>query len=115
MVLYPDVQKVAHEELDSIVGADRFPNWEDWLSLPYVRSCMKETHRCKNIPVIESSMVNFSGYPVTLTGGFPHAAAKDDIYKGYTIPAGAGILNNVKYFRPIYEEFRALTLLGLDP
>lgn len=49
MVLYPNVQKVAHEELDKIVGIERFPTWEDWISLPYVRSCMKETLRCKKL------------------------------------------------------------------
>jgi cytochrome P450 len=33
--------------------------------------------------------------PITPTGGFPHAANKDDEYMGYIIPKGANVVNNV--------------------
>lgn len=33
--------------------------------------------------------------PTTILGAVPHATTAEDIYKGYFIPKGAGILNNV--------------------
>lgn len=33
--------------------------------------------------------------PTTILGGVPHATTSDDIYKGYLIPKGAGVMNNV--------------------
>lgn len=45
MVRYPDVQKRAQAELDSVVGAGRLPDFEDRNSLPYVTAVCKEVHR----------------------------------------------------------------------
>jgi hypothetical protein len=36
MILNPEVQKRAHEEVDRAVGSDRSPMWEDEAQLPYV-------------------------------------------------------------------------------
>jgi len=36
MILYPDVQKRAQEELDKVLGGIRLPEFEDKPSLPYV-------------------------------------------------------------------------------
>ncbi|OQV00138.1 hypothetical protein CLAIMM_05676 [Cladophialophora immunda] len=80
MILYPECQKRAQEEIDGVVGGDRLPQWSDWHALGYTRSVMKETLRF---------------YPPTITGGMPHAVTKDDMYLGYIIPAGAGLVNNV--------------------
>lgn len=33
--------------------------------------------------------------PTTILGAVPHATTADDTYKGYLIPKGAGVLNNV--------------------
>jgi cytochrome P450 len=33
--------------------------------------------------------------PTTILGAAPHATTADDIYKGFLIPKGAGVLNNV--------------------
>lgn len=46
MVLFPEVQRQAQEELDTIIGSHRFPTWEDVPNLPYVMSCVKESFRC---------------------------------------------------------------------
>ncbi|KIW90884.1 uncharacterized protein Z519_08667 [Cladophialophora bantiana CBS 173.52] len=80
MILYPECQKRAQEEIDSVVGASALPQWSDWAALRYTRSILKETLRF---------------YPATITGGMPHAVTKDDTYLGYIIPAGAGLVNNV--------------------
>lgn len=46
---HPEVQKKAHEELDRVVGQDRFPTWEDEPNLPYIRAIIKEQHRWRTI------------------------------------------------------------------
>lgn len=80
MLLYPDAQREAQAEVDRVVGKDRLPNMDDEPNLPFIRSCVKETLRWM---------------PTTILGAVPHAATKADTYNGYTIPAGAGVMNNV--------------------
>lgn len=45
MVLFPEVQKKAQEEIDRVVGRDRLPEMADRDSLPYVNALMKEVFR----------------------------------------------------------------------
>lgn len=45
MMLYPEAQRAAQEELDCIVGIDRLPEMEDEQSLPFVTALVKETMR----------------------------------------------------------------------
>ena len=45
MALYPEVQKKAQAEIDAVVGPDRFPDFEDRDSLPYIKAIVKETMR----------------------------------------------------------------------
>jgi len=45
MVLYPDVQKRAQAEIDSVIGRDRLPTFEDRASLPYIDAVVRETFR----------------------------------------------------------------------
>ncbi|OAL36622.1 hypothetical protein AYO20_04238 [Fonsecaea nubica] len=80
MVLFPEVQREAQAEIDNVVGPDRMPSWSDREHLPYVRGVVEESLRW---------------FPTTLLGAVPHGVAQDDIYMGYKIPAGAGIINNV--------------------
>ncbi|UZP43300.1 hypothetical protein NXS19_011116 [Fusarium pseudograminearum] len=80
MLLNPDVQRKAQDEIDKVVGNARMPHMDDESSLQYIRACMKETLRWM---------------PTTILGAVPHAVTQDDIYNGYLIPKGAGVLNNV--------------------
>jgi cytochrome P450 len=80
MLLFPEVQRKAHEEIDIVIGPDRLPEMDDLPNLQYIRSCMKETLRWM---------------PTTILGAVPHAVTQDDVYKGYLIPKGAGVINNV--------------------
>ncbi|KAG1884198.1 cytochrome P450, partial [Suillus subluteus] len=73
MVSYPDVQRHAQAEINSVIGRDRLPTFEDRTSLPYVESVLRETLRW---------------LPVAPLGSVPHAASSDDIYDGYFIPKG---------------------------
>lgn len=80
MLLFPEVQKKAQEEIDRVIGPDRMPTMDDELDLQYIRACMKETLRWM---------------PTTVLGAVPHAVTQDDQYMGYLIPRGAGVMNNV--------------------
>ncbi|KAF2277562.1 cytochrome P450 [Westerdykella ornata] len=78
MVLFPEAQKKAQEELDRVIGSDRMPNWEDEKDLPYVRSLIKEVLRWRPVNKF----------------GMPHATSEDDWYNGYFIPKGSvAVLN----------------------
>ncbi|KAG2100141.1 cytochrome P450 [Suillus discolor] len=78
MVSYPDVQKRAQAEIDSVVGRDRLPIFEDRASLPYIESVLRETLRWQPV----SPFV-------------PRATLSDDIYDGYFIPKGATVICNI--------------------
>lgn len=80
MLLFPAVQTKAQAEIDQVVGPDRLPTMADEPSLPFIRSCVKETLRWM---------------PTTILGAVPHAVTRDDEYMGYKIPKGAGVMNNV--------------------
>ncbi|OBT82019.1 hypothetical protein VE02_09813 [Pseudogymnoascus sp. 03VT05] len=78
MILFPDAQKNAQEEIDRVIGSDRLPNFEDEMSLPYVRALVKETLRWRAVNKF----------------GMMHATSDDDWYEGYFIPKGAVIVLN---------------------
>ncbi|KAF8195338.1 cytochrome P450 [Mycena galopus ATCC 62051] len=45
LILYPECQKQAQEEIDRVVGRDRLPTFKDYPHLPYVTALVKETLR----------------------------------------------------------------------
>ena len=45
MVLYPEVLKKAQAEIDSVVGSQRLPTFEDREQLPYIEAIIMETMR----------------------------------------------------------------------
>lgn len=80
MCLFPEVQRKAQEEIDRVIGRDRYPDWSDEESLPYVTAIVNETLRWR---------------PVFALGGPPHCPTQDDIYRGYAIPKGTTIMGNL--------------------
>jgi cytochrome P450 len=78
MLIYPEVVKAAHEELDRVCG-DRFPDLNDVPHLPYIRAIAKESLRW------------MPGFYL----GIPHAVTRDDTYLGYRIPKDATVILNV--------------------
>jgi cytochrome P450 len=78
-LLWPDVQRKVQAEIDQVVGNDRLPAIEDYEKMPYVRCCIKEAIR----------------WMPTVILGVPHAAVQEDTYKGWRIPLGATVINNV--------------------
>ena len=49
MLLYPDIQRKAQDELDSAVGRERLPTFEDRPGLPFVDAICKEVLRWRPI------------------------------------------------------------------
>ncbi|PPR00947.1 hypothetical protein CVT24_000254 [Panaeolus cyanescens] len=79
MLHFPLVMKKAHAELDSIIGQDRMPDFEDRENLPYINALINETLRWR---------------PVAILGGMPHAVTVDDVYNGMFIPKGSTVFAN---------------------
>ena len=77
-VLYPESVGKAQEELDSVIGKDRLPSFDDISNLPYVNAFIKEIFRWRPMGPM----------------GVPHSPIKDNEYLGYHIPKGATILEN---------------------
>ena len=79
MSLHPEVQSMAHEQLDAVVGPSRLPTLGDREALPFVDTILKETLR----------------WHVVLPLGVSHAMTVDDEYDGYFIPSGTVIQPNL--------------------
>ncbi|KAK7019021.1 cytochrome P450 [Favolaschia claudopus] len=72
---FPEAQKKVQEQLDSVVGPNKLPTFQDESILMQVTAFYLETFRWR---------------PVS-AGGFAHRATRDIVYDGYIIPAGAAI------------------------
>ncbi|KAF4615702.1 hypothetical protein D9613_012528 [Agrocybe pediades] len=83
MLLYPDVQKKAHEEIDSVVEEHRLPTFSDRPDLPYIDCIVHETYRWYN----------------AAPTGLPHQSLEDDVYQGMFIPKGSVIIPNTRQTR----------------
>ena len=90
MVLYPDAQRKAQMELDSVIDMGHLPGFEDRRNLPYVNALCKEV---------------FRWHPV-LPFGIPHRVTQDDVYGDYFIQNGSLVFVNAWYVSFIEERFR---------
>ena len=45
MITHPEAQRVAHKQLDSVLGRGRLPTFDDRESLPYVTAVLQEVLR----------------------------------------------------------------------
>ncbi|KAK6988661.1 cytochrome P450 [Favolaschia claudopus] len=79
MLVNPDAQKKAQQELDSVLGVGNLPNFCDEEALPYTAAVVKEVLRWKNAEGV----------------GVPHRLTVDDEYEGYHLPAGSIVFGNV--------------------
>ncbi|KAJ6561881.1 cytochrome P450 [Mycena capillaripes] len=70
----------AQKELDSVIGPDRMPTFEDFEDLPFIRAIVNETLRWR---------------PVAVLGGTPHSSTEDFVYQGMFIPKGSTIIANL--------------------
>ncbi|SJL09762.1 uncharacterized protein ARMOST_13143 [Armillaria ostoyae] len=75
-LLYPEVQAKVQAELDAVVGHARLPNFDDRAQLPYINAVVLEALR----------------WNPALPMGVDHRCVKEDVYRGYHIPADMAIL-----------------------
>lgn len=76
--MFPSVQEKVLDEIDRVVGSDRFPTFKDEPDLPYLHAVLLETLRW---------------HPV-ISFGVPHASNQDDVYDGYFLPKGTTVIAN---------------------
>ncbi|THU99913.1 cytochrome P450 [Dendrothele bispora CBS 962.96] len=91
LVCYPEIQKKAQSELDTVVGQGRLPDFSDRKRLPYIECVLKETQRM------------WPSAPL----GLDHYSISDDIYEGYFIPKGTTIVGNtwaILHDKTIYDD-----------
>ena len=62
MTLYPDIQRRARAEIESVVGRDRFTAWEDAKNLPYVNAVLKEVLRIAPVAVMGTPRCLYSAF-----------------------------------------------------
>jgi len=79
MVLFPDVQRKAQQEIDAVLGGTRLPVYADAAQLPYISAVVTELLRWHSVAPL----------------GVPHAAIEDTIVNGYLIPKGSIIIANL--------------------
>ncbi|KAI1123054.1 cytochrome protein [Nemania abortiva] len=105
MIMFPDVQRKAHEEIDRVIGTERLPTFGDRESLPYIDAIVMEAWRW---------------HPV-LPMGLPHVTTAEEVVGGYHIPKGAVIMPNVWWFThdptvyPDPSAFEPSRYLGPNP
>ncbi|TFY81085.1 hypothetical protein EWM64_g2923 [Hericium alpestre] len=78
LLLHPDVQRWAQNELDVMVGRDRLPSFADRQDLRYVNAICREVLRWKLVAPL----------------GLPRTTRQDDVYEGLFIPKGTMLLPN---------------------
>ncbi|KAL5501302.1 hypothetical protein ACEPAH_8562 [Sanghuangporus vaninii] len=104
MLVYPEVQARAQEEIDRVVGNERLPGYGDREKLPYMNAIVKEVLRWHPVGPL----------------AFPHLATEDGIYEGYFIPKGALLIPNIWWFThdPKHHHdpmtFKPERFLGID-
>ncbi|VUC23970.1 unnamed protein product [Clonostachys rosea] len=82
MILFPDVQRKAQEEIDKVVGNERLPGFSDRHQLPYVNALVSETLRW---------------LPVTPIGT-PHVTDEEIMYNDFRIPKGTYLVPSIWWF-----------------
>ena len=55
IILYPEVQKKAQVEIDTVVGPNRLPDFHDRPSLPYINAIVKESMRWHSVLALGGS------------------------------------------------------------
>ncbi|GJE98986.1 cytochrome P450 [Phanerochaete sordida] len=88
MLMHPEVQTTARNELNDVVGLGRLPEMCDQESLPFITAIVKESLRWRP--------------PLPLA--VAHKSTEDDEYEGYYIPRGTIVIGNA--WAIFYDEER---------
>ncbi|KIP08000.1 hypothetical protein PHLGIDRAFT_105055 [Phlebiopsis gigantea 11061_1 CR5-6] len=109
MLQYPEAQRQAQKELDTLLSQGRLPTVNDRASLPYTTALVREVFR----------------WHPALPLGVMHKTTADDVYEGMYIPADTLVIANSwailhderRYHNPfVFDPARYLTTSGnLNP
>ena len=98
MVLFPDLQVRAQEELDSITGGQRLPTMDDSKSMPYLNALILDVLRWNCVAPtglhIYAQGISVRQLRINIIA-FPHLSISDDEYLGYHVPVGTLVYGNV--------------------
>ena len=79
MAVHPKIQEKAQKEIDQVLGGDHLPTLADQDDLPYISTMVKEIYK----------------WHVPLPISMPKLLREDDNYKGYQLPKGTAIMENI--------------------
>ncbi|EFA01264.1 cytochrome P450 15A1 [Tribolium castaneum] len=79
MLQFPEVQKKVQDEMDEVVGRNRWPTLQDRIKLKYTEAVLMEIQRRANIPPL----------------GIAHRATRDVSLFDYRIPEGTIVLTSL--------------------
>ncbi|XP_002740007.2 cytochrome P450 1B1-like [Saccoglossus kowalevskii] len=79
MIIYPDIQRKVHEEIDRVVGRDRLPKSSDRPSMPFTDAVIQEVLRDSSIAAM----------------GIPHCTVQSTTLYNYHIPKYTPIFVNL--------------------
>ncbi|KAF9461370.1 cytochrome P450 [Collybia nuda] len=80
IILHPESQRRAQEEIDAVIGSDRLPDFSDRESLPFIECILQETLRWN--PAVPFGII--------------HRSLEDDVYNGMFISKGSLIIPNAR-------------------
>ncbi|CAG7927344.1 unnamed protein product [Penicillium olsonii] len=79
MILHPEIQSKAQQQLDAVCGDSRSPTWADFSQLPYIMMIVKEAMRWRPVAPL----------------GIPHFTTEDTWINGYFLPQNTITFLNV--------------------
>ncbi|EDV22935.1 uncharacterized protein TRIADDRAFT_28454 [Trichoplax adhaerens] len=71
MIVHPNIQQKVHDELDRVIGRDRYPTLQDRDKLPYLQATILETLRASSVSPLAA----------------PHETIADIKLNNYTLPS----------------------------
>ncbi|GIY94318.1 cytochrome P450 18a1 [Caerostris extrusa] len=105
MAAFPEVQKKVHQEIDSVVGRERMPSWDEHPKMPFTQATIMELMRWRTI--IPINILRYSLWDTTLHDYF---IPKDT----YILANLWSIHHNPEYWGDDADEFKPERFLKND-
>ncbi|KAG8956070.1 hypothetical protein FRC00_005139, partial [Tulasnella sp. 408] len=80
MTLHPRIQAKVRSEIDTVIGANRFPSIDD--------------KGVEKMPYLEATLLECMRWHTPVPSLIPHLPIRDDFFRGYFIPKGTAVVGN---------------------